>query len=313
MNSLLCLLALVAMGRPSGDPENPIPSLAGPDSFPEHTVATFTAKDSKRTSAILWRVAGTGTVSRAQSPRGMIQWTAPPGDYTVELLIIDVDRDGTANAVELVRRVTVTPKGGTAPQPKPTTVEDAIGRIQFGSAGCTATVIGPRRPDGRWDVLTAAHCASDNATGTMTLKDGRRVAVRVAIRDPKADVCWLTTVDPIETMPHAKLATALPAKGSPVWHAGYGTDRPGNRETGEYRGESTDNQLEFLLSVSHGDSGGAIVIADTGELIACVCCTTRIGERSRMWGGSAILAAKLRPKVDAIDDWRPMPIPIWPH
>jgi hypothetical protein len=32
----------------------------------------------------------------------------------------------------------------------------ALGRFRFGKAGCTATMIGSRRPDGCWDVLTAA-------------------------------------------------------------------------------------------------------------------------------------------------------------
>ena len=34
---------------------------------------------------------------------------------------------------------------------------------------------------------------------------------------------------------------------------------------------------------------------DTGELVGVVCCTKGIGQKTDMWGGSATVAARLRP------------------
>jgi hypothetical protein len=65
----------------------------------------------------------------------------------------------------------------------------ALGRIQFGNAGCTATIIGPRRADGRYDVLTASHCVSTiGQHGTMRLLDGRTVGLLVQAIDRTSTV-----------------------------------------------------------------------------------------------------------------------------
>ena len=189
----------------------------------------------------------------------------------------------------------------------------AIVRIQFGNAGCTACPIGPRRADGRWDILTAAHCVTGvGAKGTMILKDGRRIAVTVAARDTRSDVCWLTTDQAVEDLPHAELAETLPAAGSKVWHQGYGVDRPGNREDGIVLGETSDGQLAFNLSVSSGDSGGAIVMNDAGQVVACVCCTTGLAVRATMYGGHALSARASRPRSPTADEWRPIALPVVP-
>jgi hypothetical protein len=195
---------------------------------------------------------------------------------------------------------------------------NAIGRIRFGNAGCTATVIGPRRADGRWDVLTAAHCVSGvGARGSMAMKDGRTIGIRVVAHHKTPDVAWCVTDDVIADLPYALIAERNPAVGTAIWHMGYGVDKPGNRETGTVAaGENAQGQLRMILSVSSGDSGGGIFRVDTNELVSVVCCTSGMGRQVSMWGCSAEVARRTRPKVteDADEAWVPVPIPLrpWP-
>lgn len=188
----------------------------------------------------------------------------------------------------------------------------AIGRQQFGKAGCTGTVIGPRRSDGRWDVATAAHCLDGTPSdGTLQLKDGTTLAVTRVKVDQKSDVAWCVTTLPHDDLPYALLADSLPAKGDKVWHAGYGFDKPGNTEQGAVTVPQTDDgQTEFLLSVSSGDSGGAIALDASGRVIATVCCTTRIAGPGRVWGASVESLRKTRPIPGIMaSTWTPIPVP----
>lgn len=164
----------------------------------------------------------------------------------------------------------------------------AIGRIQFGSAGCTATVIFPQRTDGQYDVLTAHHCiARQPKEGRMVLRDGRSFAVRVRVSDPTSDIAWLVSVGAPGDLPTCRLAKASPSPGTEVWHAGFGSHLPGNIEKGTYTaGPNSEGQSEYRLSVSPGDSGGGIIRHDTGECLSPVCCTTRLAGIGRVWGGS---------------------------
>jgi hypothetical protein len=190
----------------------------------------------------------------------------------------------------------------------------ATGRLRFGTSGCTATVMYPRRPDGRWDILTAAHCTGGpGSKGSITMKDGRTINVTVAVREPGADISWLVTDNPVDSLPFAHLAVSNPSTGTKVWHTGYGVQVPGNREDGEIIGVTQEGQLSMYLSVSSGDSGSGIFRDDTGELVAVVCCTTRKGAKVVMYGGHCERAVQLRPKGVATSDtgvWEPMEIPI---
>lgn len=174
--------------------------------------------------------------------------------------------------------------GPVQPGPTQNPIE-AIGRIQFGSAGCTATVIAPPRADGQYDCLTAAHCVRDvGAEGKMTLRTGKSFRIRVVAMDRGADWCWLRTVDAPAGLPVARLAAAHAAEGTPVWHAGFGVDKPGNVEEGTATRGPVGGQCEYYLSVSSGDSGGAIVNRATGEVLSPVCCTTRLSGKGRVFG-----------------------------
>jgi len=174
-------------------------------------------------------------------------------------------------------------------------------------------VIGPRRSDGRWNVLTAAHCVRGTPqSGKMRLRDGRQLTVSVAAKDEASDTCWLITDRSHDQLPFALLADKLPEKGQKVWHAGFGVDQPGNREDGEVIVSSTGyGQTQFYMSVSSGDSGGGIALDEGGRVLASVCCTEAKGRKANCWGCSVESARKFMPKELANEfEWTPIDIPI---
>jgi hypothetical protein len=314
----VCLLALAPVAAHA----EPI-RITGETKYKPHSLVRLRAEGIDPKAALLWRVYPPKDVQRATSPRGILEFAAHPGTYEVELLAI-INTDGALLVEEARVSVTiesctpVPPKPDPKPDPKPGDGKldpiNAIGRIRFGNAGCTATVIGPRRPDGRWDVLTAAHCVSGvGARGTLTLKDGRTLGLRVVAHHKTPDVAWCVTDDEIKDLPYALIAAKNPEPGTPVWHMGFGVDKPGNREDGTVaERENGQGQLRMILSVSSGDSGGGIFRADTNELVSVVCCTSGMAERVSMWGCSAEVAHRTRPKTtdDADKSWVPVPIPI---
>lgn len=199
-------------------------------------------------------------------------------------------------------------KPPTEPTPDPLA---AIVRISSGNVGCSATVIGPRRPDGRYWVLTAAHCC--NATGqrwTMRFRDGRTSGMQVVNFNRQSDWAWCVTDANNLTLPHALLAEKSPAVGTRIWHAGYGVDIPANREDGEVlSGPDSNGQIRMRLSVSSGDSGGGIVFDESGRIISTVCCTSRRGAVADVWGASPeSFRPGMRDTVD-VDEWHPLEVP----
>jgi len=196
----------------------------------------------------------------------------------------------------------------------------AIGRLSMGNVGCTGTIIGPVKDDDKEiSILTAAHCLKVGVTGTMLLKDGRKIAFKCVSRNEKADCAWLTAPRPGGYVPFALLAQELPEKGSPVWHQGYGIDQPGNIEKGTFQGVTSDGaQCQFSISVSSGDSGGAIVLTEDGKVISPVCCTTRLSGPGTVYGSTPQNADAIRPgRVVSVSDeevYRPiiiLPDPRW--
>jgi len=322
---LAALASCAALPVRATDP--PAGSPAGPLKVKPYTLVRFKADVPDR-AAVVWRVNPSKGVQRASAPRGALEFVAPPGTYVVERLTIRTGPDGAVEVDEWVQEVQIesgcepVPPAPPQPPPEPKRPKanpfDALGRIQFGSAGCTATVVWPRRADGRWDVLTAEHCVDAvpvGARGVMQLRGrAERFNVKVVAKDARSDVAWLVTESAeLGELPFAVLAGENARPGVRVWHAGFGVDNPGNREDGEVtRADSGTGKAEMVLSVSSGDSGGGIFRADTGELIGTVCCTTRKGARVPMYGGNVESIRKLRPQaVSATDDWwTPLDVPI---
>lgn len=205
-----------------------------------------------------------------------------------------------------------TPPVPPAPSPDPIA---AIGRITFGNAGCTATVTHPKRADGRYNVLTAAHCVrSVGQRGSMRLRDGTIFAVIVQGIDKEADCCWLVTELPLSNLPYALVADTLPPSGTRIFHSGFGFDKPGNREDGTFIKEMRNGQVQMSLSVSSGDSGGGICLDADGRILSCVCCTEGIARKTNVYGASPDRINRLLRSVSAFDvgDWEPLPIPVVP-
>lgn len=327
ISALLLLLAMAA-GTIAG-PVLKAPSLvADTVKVKPHGLARISADGVDPKAALVWRISPSAGVSRATTAKGLLEFAAPPGVYEVELLVITADKDGALSTQEFNVSVEFEGCGGPVPPlPSPPPVippkgksgvldaPQALGKISFPPYGCTATVIGPRRADGKWDVLSAAHCVAHvkvGSKGAMKMLNGRTHAITVNFVDPLCDVSWLTTDDPaVDDMPYANIAADNPPVGTAIWHAGYGVDKPGNREDGKVTGvENPDGQLNMQISVSSGDSGGGIFRADTNELISCVCCTTAKGRLASVWGCSANKARDKRPKTAQMFEWNPIEIPL---
>lgn len=311
------ILGIVALVVGPARPANAAPTIEGALKYQPHELVKLKAVGADPKAAILWRVSPSRGFQRADTARELLQGAAIPGVYEVDLLVISQGADGlrvdeARATVEVASCHPPTPPTPPAPRGK---ADAAIGRLAFAGAGCTATPIEPRRADGRYDLLTAAHCVPGvGSRGTWTCQDGRTLAVVVVANDKGADICWLRTVEtPAAPLPTAVLATDLPSRGTKVWQAGYGVQVPRNREEGQYiQGENTEGQLEFYISVSSGDSGGPIVNASTDEVLAPVCCTQRKGEKASVWGGSCRRAWTMRRALAdgaSVPDWVPVPIP----
>lgn len=305
LNLLMAAVALVALAGPPPVKVCAGLGIAGDVKVPVHRMVILRASGGPEGAGYDWEVSPDDkahVIERGEE----LTFTGPPGKYKVTLRAI-TSVGGKTTVVKCRVEVLVeddappvpmpAPKGPDAPKPKADPVA-ATAQIIFGDAKCTATVMWPRREDGRWDVLTAAHCVRGQPKkGKMRLRDGRTFKVTVQRVSNDVDVCWLTTDEKVESMPFAFLAAENPSIGVFIWHNGYGIDKPSNVEHGVVTGgEDKDGQLAFRLSVSSGDSGGGIFRWDTGEVVSCVCCTKTKGALAPVWGGSCVQAGKLRPK-----------------
>lgn len=168
----------------------------------------------------------------------------------------------------------------------------ALGRLALSGGSCSATIIGPRRADGKWDVLSAAHCfRGGRKTATVHLRDGRSLPVRLTAIDNVSDVAWCAT-EVVESLPFLLLAKAPAQKGDAIWHSGFGRDKPANVERGVIdTGADNLGRWWGRIKVSPGDSGCAVIHAQTGEVVGCLYGFS--GPQSL--GGSCTAAWKIRP------------------
>jgi len=187
---------------------------------------------------------------------------------------------------------------------------EATVRIRSGSAGCTATVLLERPSPSTYWMLTAAHCVRGGpGSGTAVFEhwDKSTVSWTVIRVDAASDLCLaLITTD--RQLPGALLADGDPGAGTPVWHQGFGVDRPGSLEKGTVVGGPDRNgQIEYRLSVSSGDSGSGVFRQDTGRWCGAVCCTSG----QRMWAGGVSAARRLMITADPTDG--PAPSDLAPY
>lgn len=187
-------------------------------------------------------------------------------------------------------------KGVLPPVPDPDNPPDtakpdpwnAIGKIAMQGGYCSGTTVGPRMQDGRWRIVSAAHCFKQvGETATYVTRQGVSRKITVMAIDRKADIAICMTDQGQGVMAHTLVAAATPEVGAKIWHGGYGRHIPGNREDGTVLSRpNQDGQVKYRLSVSPGDSGGGIVVDGDGMLLSPVCCTTRLDGPGEVWGGS---------------------------
>lgn len=187
-----------------------------------------------------------------------------------------------------------------------------IVRVAMANGYCSATIIGPRHPDGTYRLLSAAHCAAKVGERVrLILRDGRSFQGEYIAIDRVSD-CSIIRSDRVEGyLPFAELADSDPSPGGKVWHSGYGVDNPGNRENGTLTGTTNGaGQLSFRLSVSPGDSGGGIIADETGKVLSPVCCTTRLAEVGTVYGAAPSRCRKLLASEANLDGLAPIQMPI---
>ena len=305
--SLACLSVAAAPPQPTC-----APTIDAPASVKPYHLVRLTVQGAPAGSAVVW-VYDTDKIDAKEAGNDLVG-IAPPGRYVFTAIIFSTS-GSMVTACKVTAAVVVEAAAVPAPVVPPPTAPTpvppapatpplkpspmmALGMLRIGSSMCTATVIGPRRADGRWDVLTARHCWPRPGTGaTLKTKDGRTLKLERMWADATADLCWMRTVDSVDGLAYAMLAESDPPAGTAIWHAGYGVDKPGNTERGSVvSGPGKNGQLNMRLSVSKGDSGGGIFREDTGELISAVCCTTSLSRPGTMWGGASTVAVKNRPK-----------------
>lgn len=311
--SIAIIAALAGVGPPLKGVCTPVPpmevqsvDIVGPTRIGRNRLGVYSISGLKKGSVVFWDVSPRAGVDRVTID-GRLVLTGTPGSYIVSAKVVTIV-DGALQASDSELAMTIEGEAAPAPPapppapktpPKEGPPSAAIHRIQFGSSGCTASVIRPRRADGTWDILTAEHCLPERRTiGTLIeTGTGRRIQVRVMTRDALSDVAWLRTTEAVEFSASLPLADREARPGEKIWHQGFGVDKPGNREEGVASGFiNSRGKAQYVLSVSSGDSGGPILSVEDNVVFSPVCCSTNVGGRGTMFGGSAARCRELRPK-----------------
>jgi hypothetical protein len=189
---------------------------------------------------------------------------------------------------------------------------DALGRLAMSGGYCSATPISPIGKDGKQTILSAAHCVKSVGEACQFFtRSGRMVRATVTAINREADASLLVTEELREPLPYLLLATETPPVNTVVFHAGFGTDQPGNVERGRILQRDTGSkQVMYSLSVSPGDSGGGICTDATGRLLSPVCCTTRLAAVGQVFGARPEELVKMVLSPASFVDVPPMRMPM---
>lgn len=203
------------------------------------------------------------------------------------------------------------PPGETPPSPS-YPPEMAIVKVIMNDGYCSGTIIRPQRSDKRWHVISASHCFRGvNESVRIQFRDGKTFSAYVIAIDRKCDGAILLTEPITEVLPSLELASKTPKAGVKIWHAGFGFDKPGNREEGKLLGGPDSNgQNKYWLNVSNGDSGGGICLDQENRLLSPVCCTTRIAQPANVWGAAPEALHRMLAQPTRFDELVPKQMPI---
>lgn len=109
----LFMLLCLAGGAPA---ENPQPKITGELKAKPYTLVRLKAENVCERAGLRWRIYPQAGVDQATTPRGLLEFVAPPGTYDVEVLAIGVT-DGVVSISEARVKVTVGDTGPTPPKP----------------------------------------------------------------------------------------------------------------------------------------------------------------------------------------------------
>lgn len=198
-----------------------------------------------------------------------------------------------------------------APRPADDPLKAICKLIKPGSY-CSGTVVTAADASGCQRIVSAAHChKSVGESVNVAMRDGSGCVAHVIAIDRKSD-CAILRTEPLKSaLPYIEISTANPAIGADVMHAGYGRHVPGNIERGKVLAiENSDGQIQYLLSVSLGDSGGGICLDSKGKLLSPVCCTTKLDALGNVWGASPSIINRMMREPTSFIDVAPMEMPI---
>jgi len=94
------------------------PTITGETKVKPHTLVRLKADSVDPKAGLRWRVYPPAGVDYATTPRGVLEFVAPPGVYDVELLAIGVT-EGVVSISEARTRVTISGDSPTPPKPPP--------------------------------------------------------------------------------------------------------------------------------------------------------------------------------------------------
>lgn len=126
------LIALVCTGGLFAQEPTPEPKITGEVNVKPHTLVRLKAENVCERAGLRWRVYPPAGVDYATTPRGVLEFVAPPGVYDVELLAISVT-EGIVSIAEARVKVTIegdkpTPPKPPEPGPKPPEPTDPLAR-----------------------------------------------------------------------------------------------------------------------------------------------------------------------------------------